>query len=108
MNSNQNFLSRCWNGKARLWQAFWICGIAGKILVLGIIAVIGPLIWHGPEDNMLTNTLLGGLLLAYLTFALVSIWRCSPNVGLAPLGALAKVFVVFSILLWIRLAAQAF
>lgn len=108
MNNNQNFLSRCWTGKARLWQAFWICGIAGKFLVFGIIAAIGPLIWHGPKDNMLTNILLGGLFLAYLIFALVSVWRCSPNVGLVPLGALAKVFVVLSILLWGRLAVQAF
>ena len=107
MNNIQNFLIRFWRGEARLWQAFWLCAFIGKFLVFAVIGFIGFLIWHSPQDNNLTNVVLGIPLLAYVVFALVSVWRCSKNVDLAPLGALAKVLVVFAVIGWIRLAAQS-
>jgi ABC-type transport system involved in cytochrome c biogenesis permease component len=105
--TKSNFFARCWSGKARLWQAFWLCGVAGKFLLIAFIAALAPLVWHGQEDNMLVDVLFGGMLIAFLIFSSVSIWRCAPNVSLAPLGALARVVVVFSLASWVLAAAHA-
>ena len=102
-----NFFARCWNGKARLWQAFWICGVAGKFLVLAVLGALLWVLWRGPQDAVLVNVVFVGGLLGYLTFASVSIWRCAPNVSLAPLGVLARVVVVLSLFSWARVAFNA-
>src|SRR5437868_14447939 len=94
---HSNFFVRCWKGHAKLWQAFWLGAILGKVLVLVVVALLGSLLWRGPQDNALVNILLGSVLLSYLVFASVSVWRCAPNAKNGALGGLARVWVVFSL-----------
>ncbi|MCA3040659.1 MAG: hypothetical protein ING73_00985 [Rhodocyclaceae bacterium] len=95
--THTNFFARCWGGKARLWQAFWICGVAGWFLVLAVLGALLWVLWRGPEDTVFANIISIGGLFGYLAFASVSVWRCAPNASLAPLGALARVVVVLSL-----------
>lgn len=102
-----NFFVRCWKGHVKLWQAFWLGAILGKVIVLVVVALLGSLLWHGPQDNALVNFLLGSILLGYLVFASVGVWRCAPNTQTGALGGLARVWVVFSLGLWATVAVRA-
>jgi hypothetical protein len=46
-------------------------------------------------------------LIAYANFASVSIWRCAGTLDVSPLQALAKVYAVISLLLWVALTIVA-
>lgn len=102
-----NFFPLCWTGRAKLWQAFWLGAILGKVVVLVVAAVLGALLWHGAKDNVLVNILLGSILCSYLIFASVSVWRCAPNTTTGAFGGLARVWVVFSLVLWTALLVRA-
>ncbi|MET3106467.1 hypothetical protein AAKU67_004028 [Oxalobacteraceae bacterium GrIS 2.11] len=108
MISKSNFFTNCWSGNAKLWQAFWIGAIAGKILTILLCALIGFLIWKGPQDNILVDLVLIPFLLSYLVFASVSVWRCASNTDTGALGGLARVWVVFSIAIWALMVIRAY
>ena len=105
--SHSNFFVRCWSGQAKLWQAFWLGAILGKVLVLVGIAALMSLLWRGPQDNALVNIFFGSVLLSYVVFASVSVWRCARNTKTGAFGGLARVWVVFSLGMWATAVARA-
>ena len=92
-----NFLSRCWAGSARLWQAYWLVGVLGQIIVLALLTVIGMFLWNWPEHTSWFDPFSAVVLLAWMAFASVSIWRCAANCSNPAWGALAKTVVVLSV-----------
>ena len=98
--TQRNFFVRCWLGSARLWQAFWLVGVLGKFLVLSVVGFGGYLIWRGPQDTTLVNALGIPLLVGYVVYASVSIWRCAPNTNNQVLGGIARVLVAFGLVSW--------
>jgi hypothetical protein len=90
------FLVRCWSGQARLWQAFWLCGVVGYILCGILIGALFTLLVHSPQDRILGYVVVTFPTFLFLIFISVSIWRCAPNVTLAPIGTFARVLVMLS------------
>ena len=89
------FLVRCWRGEARLWQAFWLTLVLGYVLLnvlsIAAIATMASLM------NTAGLIVFGATILlnvAFLVFALISVWRCAPNTDYAPMNAAARVVVV--------------
>ena len=91
-----NFFRRCWAGTARLWQAYWLVGVLGQFAVLLLCFAVTYPFWRGPQDNWWSDELSAVLLLGYLAFASVSIWRCAHNANNPVWGALARTIVVLS------------
>ena len=87
--------SRCWNGEIKLWQAFWLVGLLGKLAALILVATLMALFVSSPRQNMLTYGFLVLAFLGYSVFASVSIWRSSGRNGVSPMGALARVLIFF-------------
>jgi hypothetical protein len=92
------FLSRHWQGKGRLWSAYWLIGFLGKIAVLAVIFGVYAAAGATAKTETSTDGLLGAfalvLTLGWFLFAAVSIWRCADNVRWAPFGFLARAVVV--------------
>jgi len=87
-----------------LWQAFWFCGIGGGV---GILTVMPSAISGTPLSVVPAQLLFATLLIVYASFASVSIWRCAGTRVVSPLRALAKVYAVVSLPLWIVLTFLA-
>jgi hypothetical protein len=87
-----------------LWQAFWLCGIGGAIVVLSVVplAISAASLGAVPARLLFATTVI-----AYASFTSVSIWRCAGTDDVSPLQALAKVYAVVSLLLWAALTFVA-
>jgi len=91
---------RCWHGKARLWQAFWLVGMLGKLLVVTIVTPAAYMLMGVPEEDVLAYVLFAPLFGGYLLFASVSIWRCAPNANHAIWGLGARGMVILVVSIW--------
>lgn len=100
ISSPPNFFVRCWTGGAPLWQAFWLCGIAGAVVVLSVVPSV---ISTASLGALPAKLLFATSVVTYAGFASVSIWRCAGTDEVSPLGALAKVYAVISLFLWVAL-----
>ena len=108
IESSQNFFVRCWQGSARLWQAFWLVGVLGKLLVV-TVAYLGSFMLMGVTSNdILVFVFLIPLLLGYLVYAVVSIWRCASNAHHIFWGIIARILVLITAAVWIIAAWQTF
>jgi hypothetical protein len=88
-----SFARRCWAGQARLWQAFWLVLMLGCVVFMTLLVLIAGL---APRDGALGNMLWGSVRIvgiAFLTYALVSVWRCARNTNYAFLGIAARLYV---------------
>lgn len=101
------FLYRCWNGKAYLWQAFWLVNVLGKLLFFGALALVGYLLWQVTQASWIFDFALVIPIVAYIVFVAVSVWRCSSNTKYQQLGALAKVWVIFYVVSMVGVLANA-
>jgi hypothetical protein len=97
-DKKQHFFRRCWSGSARLWQAYWLVGVLGQFVVLFLAFAITYPFWRGPQDNLWSTVVFLVLMLVYVVFASVSVWRCAPNANNQVWGALARTLVVLSLL----------
>jgi len=91
---NQNFwlwwLRRHWEGKARLYRAFWFVGILPSVSFNFLYALAG--------DNLVLIGVISLFSVPWTFFALVSIWRCAWNVGWLGWGYVARILVVVNII----------
>lgn len=89
------FLVRCWRGEARLWQAFWLTFVLGYVLlnVLSVAAIAMMASFMNTFGLIVFGTTVL-LNVAFLIFALISVWRCAPNTDYAPMNAAARIVVV--------------
>jgi hypothetical protein len=94
------FFLRHWRGHARLWSAYWIIGILGRIAVLAVwflcdwITIKGTLLTPIGDAALILG--LDLLTVSWFVFAMVCIWRCAPNVRWQTWGVLARLLVIIS------------
>ena len=98
LNIVENFLLSYWNGKQKLWKAFWIMGFVFQILFfyfLLFLLYLGLLIgltWSIKIIIFLMSNI-------YTIWILVSIWNCAYNVKNKIWGNLSRVIVVLNVIL---------
>jgi hypothetical protein len=78
-----------WRGEARLASAYWLVGVVGGWLIGGIVVGTAAL---APRFLLLTVA----LLLIFVVFASVSIWRCAKNTSWIAWGYVARGIVVLN------------
>lgn len=93
MTLRDNYITRAFLGRLRLWQVFWP-------LALFQVLVLDPLYGEAalkalttPSDLLLWGLL--ALLLVPQTFVFVSIWNCAFKVNWAGWGWLARIGVLY-------------
>ena len=95
MNKNEILLLSYWNGKQKLWKAFWLMGVVFQILFfffLSLILVIGlalGLTWSIKIFIFLVSNI-------YTIWILVSIWNCAYNVKKKIWGDLSRLLVIIN------------
>ena len=98
LNEIGDLLLSYWNGKQKLWKAFWLIGFVLQfvlIIFFGIFNLIGialGLTWSIKFIIFLINII-------YTIWVLVSIWNCSYNVKNKIWGDLSRVIVVLNVIL---------
>jgi len=65
-----------WQGNRPLWEAFWVFGVGTTLAIKGVLLA---LIRFSGAPAGAAITILGTALVLDQLFALVSVWRCSPN-----------------------------
>ena len=92
------YLKKHWRGEGKLWSAFWIVGVLGKLA----IAIILPFVLFFFATKMQNDGFINLLkiwgyviLYSYVIFALICIWRCSKNTKNEVFTAIAKIYVIF-------------
>jgi hypothetical protein len=101
-----NFFRRCWQGSARLWQAFWLVGVIGKLILVTVVTLGAFMVAQGPWDGAVTYGLFVPMMAGYLVYASVSVWRCAPNAGHALWGYAARTIVVVVVVVWLAALLQ--
>lgn len=100
MASPVSWFRSLWNGRARLWQAFWLVAVLGYWLCVFVMLAL----LRAAESlglNVVVVTVAASLwFLAIIVFSCVCVWRCAGNTSHEAMTALAKVWVVVSILGW--------
>lgn len=92
--SDAAFLSRCFHGKAKLSDAFWVLWIAIAIVIAFPVGVLSGML-KGTAAGHVVN-LFGALaLFGALVFRDISIWRCAPNASLF-WGVVARIWIGLS------------
>ena len=98
LNEIEDLLLSYWNGKQKLWKAFWLVGFVLQfvlIIFFGIFNLIGialGLTWSLKIIIFLINII-------YTIWVLVSIWNCAYNVKNKIWGDLSRVIVVLNVIL---------
>ena len=98
LNEIGDLLLSYWNGKQKLWKAFWLIGFVLQfvlIIFFGIFNLIGialGLTWSLKIIIFLINII-------YTIWVLVSIWNCAYNVKNKIWGDLSRVIVVLNVIL---------
>ena len=91
-----NAIKSAWQGRAPLWQVFWVhyWAVGGAISVAAM--ALAPRL-----PSPLQKALLG-LLLAWGVWVSVSMWRCAGNTSEPVFGYLARAYTIAS---WLGAAA---
>jgi len=85
------WLKALWQGNRPLWEAFWVFGVGTTLAIKGVLLAFLRFS-GGPAGAAIT--ILGGALVLDLVFALVSVWRCSPNTSRKTWFYLARGWVI--------------
>jgi hypothetical protein len=96
-----------WQGKVSLAKAFWGYFVLGQILLsLTIVALSLPSLLFGVEGIEKVSTVTFPIYDVFLVWALVGIWKCSPNTRRQPFSIAAKAFVILFSSLWVVASVQ--
>ena len=98
LNKLETVLLSYWNGKQKLWKAFWIMGFIFQF-VLGYFLFL--LLYLGTYIGLTWSIKIVIFLISniYTIWILVSIWNCAYNVKHKIKGYIARVIVVLNIIL---------
>ena len=96
-----------WQGKTSLAKAFWGNFVLGQfVAALAITAIFSSALLFGEKAIEAVKFVTWPLYYAFLVWAMVSIWKCSPNTKRRAFSVAAKVFVVLYSLLWVVASLQ--
>ena len=93
----ENLLLSYWNGKQKLWKAFWIMGFVFQIffffflLLILYFGLILGLTWSIKITIFLISNI-------YTIWILVSIWNCAYNVKNKIWGNISRIIVIFNVI----------
>ena len=98
LNKVENFLLSYWNGKQKLWKAFWIMGFVFQILIFYFLLF---LLYIGLHIGLTWSIKITTFLISniYTIWILVSIWNCAYNVKNKIWGNLSRIIVVLNVIL---------
>ena len=96
---SMGFFWRCWHGKEKLWKAFWLLGLLAAGFVLGLTRIASSV--HIPAVLFLFVTL------PIEVFRWVSVWRCAFRTSHWGWAILARVVVIFLVVLWCLLILRS-
>ena len=98
LNKVESFLLSYWNGKQKLWKAFWIMGFVFQILIFYFLLF---LLYIGLHIGLTWSIKITTFLISniYTIWILVSIWNCAYNVKNKIWGNLSRVIVVLNVVL---------
>ncbi len=89
---DEHFIPKCWGGREALWKVFWAYGFFGSGVVMAITfgtltivllagLAVTPVDLRGGALTLYFAAALGVfLILPFLVWIHVSVWRCAPNV----------------------------
>ena len=97
----ENFILNYWSGKEKLWKAFWLIGIVGRIFVAFFIIIFSLI---GNSIGLTWSVAILSLLfvLIYIIWSFVSIWRCAFNTQNKNWGYVARIFISMDLLIGIK------
>lgn len=101
INELEFFFLNYWYGEEKLWKAFWLIGILGRILVATfviIFALIGKSIGLTWSIAILSFLFIS----IYIIWSFVSIWRCAFNTQNKNWGYVARIFISMDLLIGIK------
>jgi len=87
--SGDDFVTRAWTGRERLWKVYWIYGAlagVGLLLVLRMLLAVG-----------MPQLLMFAIVAPYQVWLVVSTWRCAFNAGWRGWGYIARFLTVVSV-----------
>ena len=84
-----DFLRKYWKGEEKLWKVFWIWTLIPHVIFHFLQESIGET--SGGVNLILLMWIPFGI---YAVWILISLWRCSPNVGWSGFKVLARIFVI--------------
>ena len=98
LNKVESLLLSYWNGKQKLWKAFWIMGFVFQILIFYFLLF---LLYIGLHIGLTWSIKITTFLISniYTIWILVSIWNCAYNVKNKIWGNLSRIIVVLNVIL---------
>lgn len=87
--TGDDFITRAWTGRERLWKVYWIYGAlagVGLLLVLRMLLAVG-----------MPQLLMFAIVAPYQVWLVVSTWRCAFNAGWRGWGYIARFLTVVSV-----------
>ena len=101
INELEFFFLNYWYGKEKLWKAFWLIGILGRILVATFVIIFALI---GKSIGLTWSiAILSFLFIAiYIIWSFVSIWRCAFNTQNKNWGYVARIFISMDLLIGIK------
>jgi hypothetical protein len=87
----RSWLKALWQGNRPLWEAFWVFGVGIPLVIKGVLLAF--IRFSGAPAGAAITTL-GTALVLDLVFALVSVWRCSPNTSRKTWSYMARGWVI--------------
>ncbi len=81
-----------WDGRASLASAYWFVGVLGSLVLSFVVYFIDLLGW--PSLSIAVRV----MFVAYIVFALVSVWRCAWNTSWKPWGYIARTIVALNLI----------
>ena len=97
MNDFEKFFFSYWRGQQKLWKAFWLIGIIGRIVVAGII-VLFTIIFTSIGLTWSVSFLSIIFISTYIIWSFVAIWRCAFNVKNKNWGYVARLFITIDLI----------
>jgi hypothetical protein len=88
--SGDDFVTRAWAGRERLWKVYWVYGVlasVGLLLVLRMLLAVG-----------MPQVLMFAIVAPYQVWLVVSTWRCAFNADWRGWGYIARFLTVVSVL----------
>lgn len=91
-----------WRGNTTLAKAFWGYFVFGQFLMAAaILILLSPALLFGETVFESVKLITYPLYYAFLVWAMVSIWRCSPNTKYRAFSVASRLFVALYSLLWV-------
>ena len=100
----KKYIIRAWKGEERLWIVFWLYGVLG-LSFLTILQIFLQAVGTSAEKNghsttgiVIIMSFITIFAIAYIVWAICSLWRCAFNAKWKWLGYLSRGYVLWSVL----------